>query len=364
MYMDPVYWKKRGLSEESFDGKEGEQPFHGGDIYHHPGVMDFSVNINPLPLPEEVRRMIAGSMACLDRYPDPESHSLRKEIALLEQTGPEQVIPGNGASELFFAIAHAFRPRTAVVVSPCYGGYAYALGAVGCTIKEVSLAPPNFDLTEEILDVLTEEVDMIFLAQPNNPTGRPIREELLDKIAWRCREQGILLVLDDCFSYLAGQKPPLSRHAGAILVAAFTKVLALPGLRIGYALTDIPEYAVRIRKQLPEWNVSVPAQEIGTAAAKALRQTDYLKETNLRIREEKTRLSEELRACGLAVAPGEANFLLVQSRVPLAEPLLQQGFLVRDCASFAGLDHSYIRIAIRTPEEDQKLMQAIRRVLS
>lgn len=338
---------------------------HGGDVYSRKVRIDFSVSINPLPLPEEIPAAGRSAMDRIRRYPDPRAAELTEAIAAFEGTAPDNLAIGNGASEIFMAVVHAFRPKRALLVSPCYSGYAYALRAVPeCSIRRHSLKEEEgFALTEEFFAELTDDLDILFLASPNNPTGKLIPRGFLEKTAGICEEKGIVFVLDSCFLPLAQQDALPLRLPGVLEVRAFTKMISMPGIRLGYLLSEDPEVIRRVKAQLPEWNLSVPAQEIGVCAAGILAGTDYLERSLAVIAEEKEYLRIRLENAGLEVFESDANFILARGPEGLYEKLLSRGILVRDSRGFEGLGPSFIRIAVRTRQDNEILADEIRRLV-
>ena len=221
---------------------------HGGDIYRHPDVIDFSVNTNPLGTPESVKRAVQESVAKIEHYPDVRCEALREAISRFEQVNMEEILCGNGAAELFFAAVQAVWPQKALVIAPSFSEYEEALRSVGAEVEYYYLCEEdNFQIREDYVDKLSEEIDMIFLCNPNNPTGQTIDRDMLIKILDRCKKQNIVVILDECFlefldepnryemSNLRGEYPNL------LIIKAFTKIFSMPGLRLGYAISSNPD---------------------------------------------------------------------------------------------------------------------------
>ena len=165
---------------------------HGGDIYRHPDVIDFSVNTNPLGTPESVKRAVQESVAKIEHYPDVRCEALREAISRFEQVNMEEILCGNGAAELFFAAVQAVCPQKALVIAPSFSEYEEALRSVGAEVEYYYLCEEdNFQIREDYVDKLSEEIDMIFLCNPNNPTGQTIDRDMLIKILDRCKKQNI-----------------------------------------------------------------------------------------------------------------------------------------------------------------------------
>lgn len=338
---------------------------HGGDVYRNSVDIDFSVSLNPVALPEEVTDAAALGLREMHQYPDPLQQSLREAIAGCEGINPWNVICGSGASELIMAICHAFAPGRAVITAPCYSGYRRALAACGAAVQEHALDPSGgFRLDRGILDIITEDTDIVFIADPNNPDGKLIDAGLKKQIERHCEECGALLVIDECFLPLTERGLGRTDIEGRTLhLRAFTKTFAVPGIRLGYLISRDAGVLDRIAAHLPEWNVSRIAERIGEAAAAVLKGTDYLERSVRMIAEEREYLTSALRATGIEVFESDANYLLLRSRPDLYDRLLEQGILIRRCSDFSGLDDTFFRIAVRRHEDNERLADAVREIL-
>lgn len=341
------------------------EALHGGDVYRNEVRLDYSVNLNPFPMPSEVTEAIQAGIAEINQYPDPAQQKLRERIAVLEGVDSENVVCGNGASELLMAVVHAVMPQKALITAPCYAGYAVALKASDTEIKEYLLdEEKDFALDDGILTQISDEIDMVFIADPNNPNGRLIDPELKKAIAERCEECGSVLVIDECFYPLT--EAGIRKEAvtdNALHLRAFTKTFAIPGIRIGYMLSNDTDMLAKIRKHLPEWNVSRIAERTGEAAAKVLESTDYLTDSVHMIKLEREYLAEQLERLGLKVYRSDTNYLLLKSESGLYEKLLERGILIRRCANFRGLDETYFRIAVRQHKDNEELINVLGKVL-
>lgn len=340
-----------------------QQPPHGGNIFAHAVTYDFSANINPLGMPEEVRRAVIDNADLWEHYPDPDCTALVQAISKYEHVPAECIVCGNGADDLLYRMAGTLHPVRAVVPVPAFGEYERALKSVGChVIQHFLQESEQFTLTERILPLLTPDVDLLLLCSPHNPTGQCISQVLMKKITAICREHHICLVLDACFLELAQDREsvllPLTN--GNIVLKAFTKSHAIPGLRLGYALCADVETAASLRQSGQFWSVSAPAQAAGTACVS---ETTYLQTARHLIAQERTFLMEGLTKLGAVVYPSDANFLLFRSAEGLDERLLKQGILIRNCGNYVGLDARFYRIAVRTHAENVIVLEAIRRCM-
>lgn len=342
---------------------------HGGDIYNNKVNMDFSVNINPLGIPHSVKEAMSDALSYADRYPDMACSGLKKAISeYFTQQGcsiqSEDVIPGNGASELFMAIAHAIKPKKAVLLAPGFFGYEHVLRAVGCDIgyfllDEQSDFSPAARL-DALMDMLTDDTDIFFIANPNNPTGYLADSTFMKQIIGHCKEKHIYVVADECFMGFCEKNYSvlslLCDYDNLIVVRAFTKLFAIPGVRLGYMLSKNEAVRQKVQRNLPEWNVSVLAQMAGEAC---IMESEYIKETASYVSGQRRLLSDGLKKLGFKVYKSDADFILFYSKLPLYDILLNKGILIRDCSNYVGLSEGYFRVAVKTYDENVRLLKVI-----
>ncbi len=345
---------------------------HGGDIYRNRVCLDFSVNGNPYGIPAGVREAISGSADLCEHYPDIRSEALREAIGSFYGLSPEKILCGNGASELLMAVVHAVRPEKTVIPVPSFYGYERAACASGGEIVYFPMAEEhNFSLTDEedmrsLIRQLDSGVSLLFLANPNNPTGICIPQGLLAALLSHCRENNIVVVLDECFLEFTPKGEARSCLGkediwpNLIVLRSFTKIFALPGVRLGYLSCADPILLDKIERQLPEWNVSIPAQQAGIAA---LKETDWLAEAVCYVEGEREYLANGLCGLGIRVYPSEADFLLFYTDAPLYRLLLNEGILIRDCSNYRGLREGFFRTAVKKREENTQLLEAIAKTI-
>lgn len=344
---------------------------HGGDVYSARQKMkqeplDFSANINPMGMPPGAVRAAADALQQCTQYPDPLCRELRAALAAYEGIPAEQIVCGNGAADLIFRIVAATHPQRALLLEPTFAEYEQALRSMDCSIAYFPLQESEgFVLPEAFLQQLTPEINLLFLCNPNNPTGRTVSPALLQEIWKRCEEAGILLVVDECFNEFLEHpeqntlKGVLKTGANAVILKAFTKSFAMPGLRLGYGLCGNRDLAERIFSCGQPWGVSIPAQAAGVAA---LQEQGYLERMRRLIQTERRWLSENLARLGLCVFPSEANYILfrTETEIPLRERMEQRGVLIRACGNYRGLDDRYYRIAVRGHDENERLIAALK----
>ena len=336
---------------------------HGGAAFEAGVLLDLSANTNPLGTPPAVLEAARSALDRVRDYPDPYCRDLTAAIAAHEGVKPDRILCGNGAAELIYAYAEAARPKTAVETAPTFSEYAEGLARQGCRVDRYPLREENRFLPDEgILAYLEEKKpEAVFLCTPNNPTGRLFPPALLDRVIALCREMGSRLFVDECFLDLSeggvSLRSRLEEWTGLFLLKAFTKSYGMAGLRLGYCLTADGDLLERMSACSQPWNVSVPAQAAGIAA---LGQQDFLDRAREIIRRERPRLKAGLEELGCRVCPSEANYLLFRSREDLGEILLRRGIALRSCANYHGLGPGWFRTAVRTREENERLLAAMR----
>ena len=347
-------------------------------------VLDFSASVSPLGPPAGVWE--AMHRVDLTAYPDPQCVELREAIcgnlaaggrqSAVRTIGVDGVLVGNGSTELIHLLARAYlstppqgTTKAAFLLIPTYGEYQGACQLLGASVSGLeALAPGSFngtgfhwDMEEACRRIAAERPALVFICDPNNPTGVYLRRSEVESLVRASGSIGGLLVLDQ--AYLSFVDDPwdslgLLEHANVVLLRSMTKDYALTGLRLGYTIAS-PEVTARMAWWQPDWSVNALAQAAGLAV---LGDTDYLGRARLAVEESKAYLTSELTALGYTVTPSAANFLLVQvgNGKTVCDTLVRSGLFVRDCASF-GLPE-YIRIGIRALTDCQRLVEALQRI--
>lgn len=346
---------------------------HGGDWAGYRAefgcdALDFSANVSPLGLPAGVAAAITNALPTADRYPDPLCRELRAALAGAEGVPADWILCGNGAADLIFRLALAVRPRRALLPAPTFAEYEAALQTVGCAVQRVFLREENeFAVTEEFIDAVTTETDIVFLCQPNNPTGQVTPPARVERLVRRCAECGAVLAVDECFlDFLPDRdawtaKQLLRDAPQLVILKAFTKLYAMAGVRLGYALCGDATLLEKMRGAGQPWAVSSLAQAAGLAA---LQETAYAGAVRALIAEQRPRMAAGLRALGLRVMDGQANYLLFRATPDFGEKLRRRGAVVRSCANYPGLDAAWYRTAVRTAEENTRLLQIMGAILA
>ena len=343
-------------------------------------VIDFSASINPLG--PSLRALEAARSLNLAAYPDPDCLKLREAIGEALGVEPGRILPGNGSTELIHLLARAYlsppapnKAKTALIFAPTFGEYDAACRIQGVT--PVTLFPPNleiagrpfhWDLPGALDSIATLRPAVVFLCNPNNPTGVYLGHDEVAMIAGALQGIG-LLVLDEAYVSFVEESwdsTPLLRSTtsnggNVALLRSMTKDYALTGLRLGYMLAS-EEIVGRVRSFQYSWSVTSPAQAAGIAAIADREQVEKGREA---VREGKKYLLNTARSLGLECGPSAANFLLLKvgRASELRRQLLtQHKVCVRDCASFSLPE--YIRVGVRTMDDNRRLADALRQVLS
>ena len=329
--------------------------------------LDFSANVSPLGLPEGVAKAITAALATADRYPDPLCRALREKLAVAEGVPAEWLLCGNGAADLIFRLALAAKPRTALVTAPTFAEYATALETAGCTVERHFLREENdFAVTKDLLNAVHPGTNMVFLCQPNNPTGQLAEPALVEALLRRCEAVGAVLAVDECFLDFLPEgeglsaKHLLKNSKKLIILKAFTKLYGMAGVRLGYCLCSDTELLARMRAAGQPWAVSSLAQAAGIAA---LDETEYVAKVRALIEAQRPVLADGLRALGLRVIEGRANYLLFRAPEALGEALRRKGAVLRSCGNYPGLDASWYRTAVRTENENRQLLALLAETL-
>ncbi len=332
---------------------------HGGNFPDE--ILDFSVNINPLGMPESVKKILAGNIGRFSEYPDPNCVELVQTLSEYEKIQPDNIVCGNGAADLIYRLVHALKPHRALLTSPTFSEYEKALTEADCQIKFHALRETeNFCITERILDDL-HDIDVFFLCDPNNPTGSLVSCKLMEKIIHRCVEENILLVVDQCFMEFTGRSNgnPALLNEHTVILKAFTKIYAMAGLRLGYMISNNTKLLEKVRNTGQCWSVSVPAQLAGISA---LQESEYIKKTVSFIRQERDYMCRSLKRPEIKIYPSETNYLFMHCTLPFDKLLLQKKIAVRSCKNYRGLNDSYFRIAVKNHDDNERLVNAVNEI--
>lgn len=340
---------------------------HGGNIHelkrhHQKDVIDFSANINPLGIPSRIKKLLRREVNGLTCYPDPESRNLKCALAHHWDVGEENVLIGNGSTELIYLILSAFQPDTITLPAPSFSEYERAARILKKKVMFTRLsAKKEFSFIAERI----KKCNMLFLCNPNNPTGNLLVKNSTDIKNIPAKQ----IVIDEAFlDFTEDEKartfiPLAAQSKKLIVIRTLTKLFALPGLRVGYLIAHRDVIRVLKNHQMP-WSVNTLAQ---VAAERCLSEEAFIRRSKQFIKRERFFLCESLsRIKGFKPYPAVANFILVKiedgsiTSTCIRERLLKKGILIRDCANFRGLNKQFIRVAVRTRKENARLVRLLK----
>lgn len=357
---------------------------HGGDIYgaarelnRDPAeILDFSASINPLGPSSHVWKAITSAKHLLSHYPDPHCWDLLQALATFWRIDPEQIVVGNGSMELIDVLPRALGIHRLLVVQPTFSEYAAAMRRAGG--QAISLYANRSNQYAIPIDHLCRvmetgrsdgrSIDGIVICNPNSPTGQACSADDVARLATAARRRGLWLVIDEAFADYCPERSVLP-HAGSwphvIVLRSMTKFYALPGLRVGYAVST-PTVVRRLQRQLPPWSISVMGQ---IAALAALSDAAHAQKSLRFMARERERLKGLFAALpGCFVLPTHANYFLMElprgwRARETTEQLRNEGLLVRDCSSVPGCNTRSIRLAVRSQQDNDRLIHALSNVL-
>jgi len=348
---------------------------HGGNAAFEngkTGILDLSASINPLGMPGGVAEAIARATADCTRYPDSLSTELREKIAQFENVNPDWIFCGNGASDVIFRLPPALRAAKVLVTAPAFSDYERSARAYGSEIIRYALsAADGFNLDDGFVETAkAEKPGLMFLCNPNNPTGVLTGVNLIERLLECCNQTGAYAAVDECFLDFvenAGKltsKKLLESHRNLIIIKAFTKTFALPGIRLGYAICANAAIVDGLRAHGADWPVSALAQAAGVAALDGA--DDYIKRTVSYVSAERAIIEKGLTGLGFSVFGSKANYLFIRNpyAFDLCGELDKYGIRIRSCANFHGLDSSYYRIAISTSDNNARLLTSLTEIVS
>jgi len=354
---------------------------HGGNIWgaskeleKSPGeILDFSASINPLGLSPKAASAIRDSLGLVGPYPDPDSIELKQALSAHYSIDARELLPANGSTQLIYLLPEVLRPERALIVEPAFSEYASALKLSGCAIDRLVLKERDgfaLDLKRLAEKLEKTPCGVVYIASPANPTGAATGRDAIIEAASICRSFRATLVVDEAFADFT-DKSSVMKDApslgNVIVLRSLTKFFSMAGLRLGFMVSDrrtIKAFAAH----MPPWSVNTLAS---VAALASLKDERYCRAAMRWIEAERPRLFEGLKAIpGLLPFPSDANFFLVKitgtgMTAPLLKAmLLDDGIMIRDLSSFAGLGKGYFRVAVRKREENLLLIKALKKAMA
>ncbi|MGK7376520.1 threonine-phosphate decarboxylase CobD [Planococcus sp. 1R117A] len=332
-------------------------------------ILDFSENVHPFGPPEFIADSWPSFQDLIRFYPDPDGEPFRSAAAEFHEVEPDCVITGNGAAEIFTWLARRYRGKRVVLIEPAFSEYRKTLEAEGAEVVAVQLTEENgwrLQLDEVVLAL--KGCAAVYICNPHNPTGLLLEQHVLVSIAEECRNAGCELVLDEAFIDFAGEEfsliPLLETFPHVIIVRSMTKMYAIPGLRMGYAIGE-PEVLKQLKQGAAHWNVNAISAQVG---ARCLGQQTYRKRVMEAAGVERESMTRFLEEKGCTATDSAVNFLsfrLPADKAPDAffNEMLEKGIVLRHTKSFQGMDGNWFRIGMKAAVQMQQLREAMTRWL-
>ena len=354
---------------------------HGGNIesvakkynIHKENIIDFSANINFVGPPPDVYSRLKKELESITRYPEMDSKTLKKKLANKYGFEKDNYIIGNGAVELIYILVKVLKPKQSLVYAPTFSEYEKALSTVNSQINYHYLKRENkFKLdVEELKADLTDEIDLFFLCNPNNPTGNFISKEEVKQILKHNEKHNIFTIIDEAFVDFLDRNITaislLKEYDKVFILRSLTKFFAIPGLRLGFGIGK-QGLIDKMNGFKDPWNVNILAQKAGEII---LNQDEYIKLTKKVIYKEKLFLYQELKKIeNIEVYYPNANYIFIDLKnigynsTAVYEKLAKKGILIRNCFNYRGLDDNHIRIAVKSREDNKKLIDKLKKLFT
>lgn len=349
-----------------------EAAAHGGNIYKkakelgipESQILDFSANVSPLGVPDGIKKAIHDAVDGITNYPDPDCTALTEAIAAFERVKVEHILCGNGGADLLFRIALALKPKKVLLPVPAFVEYEEAFCAAGAEMDYFYLEK-DFKVKENLLLAMKEEHDLLVICNPNNPTGLLVERDLLLAILTKAKELNIKVLLDECFLEICKEEKDytlkwhLNQYENLMILKSFTKMYAIPGVRLGYLLCGDEPLLHKIRKCGQAWSVSHFAQAAGIAA---LAETEYRKAAIDVIAVENIFMKNELKKLPIELYDGVVNYFFFRAPgiTDLDKRMEKHGIMIRNCNNYVNLGEGYFRVAVKSHEENLCLLEALR----
>ena len=370
---------------------------HGGNIFQFAheqriepyDVIDFSANINPLGPSQHGLSALESQLRYISHYPDATNDDILNAIADIYGMNKNQIVVGNGAAELLYAICRLPGYTGAFVPAPGFSEYKAALEASRIPVRDIYYRPredehgkPYFEVPYLALETFAAELKgqdgriIVFLGNPNNPDGTLLDKNHIRTIASMLKDANSLLVIDESFIDFVGNdtlqdneysmRSLVNEFDNIIVVHSFTKFYAVPGLRIGAAFSN-PLIIEQLNSFIPTWSVNTLAQSYTEAA---LNDVEYVKRTKQVLHEEQLFMYNSLDTInGITVYPPSANFILFHieqegiTAESINEALKKYNMIVRNYDSYMGLNNQWVRVAIKDHDTNVKLVEKLTDIL-
>ncbi|WP_152656890.1 threonine-phosphate decarboxylase CobD [Oceanobacillus sp. CFH 90083] len=348
-------------------------PEHGSNAHYVYGalnmimpekVIDFSVNINPLGAPGVLQEKWGGWFTAINDYPDPHVSALMAELAAQENIPASHLLAGNGAAEVIALVARYLAGSKIAVIHPAFSEYAAACRNEGCEVVEMVLAAPEWNLEVPALADKLQEVKAVFLCNPNNPTGVHYSPEKVEILMEICKKTDTLCIIDEAFYDFLPEPvtyiETVLHQEHILIIRSLTKMYSIAGLRLGF-LAGSPALLQEIGRTKPHWSVNALAMKAGVAC---LQDRSHAAKTRMFMEAERMAIFQELKKLGFEHSSSQLNFYLLRdtaltTQEKLFRYLLKQGLVLRHTENFPGIEGQWLRVAVKQPEANKKLLEAL-----
>ncbi len=363
---------------------EGKEHFHGSDLEKiekyfgipKESITGFGANVNPLGISPKMRKKLAENMDVITSYPDPDYTELRKHIADYTGCLPEQILVGNGCTELISLFIQVLKPEHTLIVSPTYSEYEREIRLSKGEVRYYALQETSgFRLDpDDFCSALAYRPQLCILCNPNNPTSTASSPEEMRRILACCKKQGTFVMIDETYAEFAPEELSVSsvkllkEYDNFVILRGISKFFAAPGLRLGYAMTGGLQLLACVKERQNPWALNSLADAAGSLM---FTDTDYIEKTRKLISSERKRIYEELRTWKqIKVYPPYANFILVRilkkgvTSCDVFVHAIRKGLMLRDCSTFPGLeDETFFRFCFMMPDQNTELLNCLKEIL-
>ncbi|WP_110111903.1 threonine-phosphate decarboxylase CobD [Bacillus sp. CGMCC 1.16541] len=331
-------------------------------------LLDFSVNTNPLGVPASLEQLWNELKCDAFMYPDPDVTELTEKVACHSNVSSQEVLVTNGAAEAFFLIASSFARKKVGIIEPTFVEYEQASRAYECEVISVQLDESrHWQWNLDNVLSLVESVDLLWICHPNNPTGVMYEHSEWEQVLEKAKEHNTVVVIDEAFIDFVNQAVSfvsLMEQYPIIIVRSMTKMYSIAGIRLGYVLAS-KRMITQLKEKQPHWSVNGVAQKVGIAC---LNQKVFVEDTIVMVSREREWVFNQLDQLNLTYSPSATNYYLCE--VPndwtgreWLRYLASEGIIARHTENFNGLDGRYIRLAIKTRLENERLIEVIKKGL-
>ena len=362
---------------------KGIDHIHGGDLaaierkykIKKEEILDFSGNINPLGFPGNTAKMLAENIAVVSTYPDKDYYALRKSISGYTGAPAENIVVGNGSTELISGFIKAVSPKRAVILGPAYSEYEKEIllsggGYVYFPLEEKDGFEADI---EKLKCALTPDTDMFIACNPNNPTGTAISAESIETVLTHAKKMGIVVMIDETYIEFSENLdrltliPLTGKFDNLFVIRGISKFFAAPGLRLGYGVSSNKSLTDKLNKTKDPWSVNILASFAGEHL---YTENEFISKTKRLISSEREKAFAELSSWkNIKVYKSCSNFILIKllsdkiTSPEIFSRLIEKKMLVRDASSFTFLDESFIRFCLLLPEQNEALLREMKKII-